>query len=136
MIKLFFLLFLLLRRISHPRAAVSTNKISISQKRKRFALKIFIPTHAFSLESSCYDKLILFLAFVLFLIHEQKFSATKETAREWINLNATSHCVALCANWCEFLLRLLLQFWQCSFRVCKESSILITFEGKTQKYYF
>lgn len=50
----------------HPSfpVVVGRNKISISQKMKKFAFKIFIPTHARRSESSCFDKLFNIFGFV------------------------------------------------------------------------
>lgn len=90
-----------------------------------------------SLESSCYDKLILFLVFVCvsLVFCVEKVPATKETAREWINLHATSLCVALCAKWCEFCCFSSFSFFfgNATSCRCEKSSILIMFEKEKHK---
>lgn len=92
------------------------NKISISQKERNLHSKYLFPdTRVLLLESSCFDKLILFLVF------ENSFSATKETAREWINLHATSLCVAFCArNDARNLLLFILNFGNATSCTCEK----------------
>lgn len=82
-----------------------TQKVQLVRKKEICIQNIYSATRV-RLESSCYDKLGLFLSFVFFPRCPEiaTHSATKDTARERLNLNAATTRVASCAqNWATFL---------------------------------